>query len=73
MRSNAKQPSGGHAGVRKHLAIFLSGKLDRMGATRERCKDAAYEPLPALERLARQLNAPVERSQPALSPRAAAS
>ena len=53
VRFNAKQPSGGYAGVREHLAIFLAGKLDQMGATRELCKDAAYEPFPELERLAR--------------------
>jgi hypothetical protein len=53
VRFNAKQPSGGYAGVREHLAIFLSGKLDQMGVTRELCKDAAYEPFPELERLTR--------------------
>ena len=53
VRFNAKQPSGGYAGVREHMAIFLSGKLDQMGVTRELCKDAAYEPFPELERLTR--------------------
>src|SRR6187455_1061424 len=53
VRFNAKQPSGGYAGVREHMAIFLSGKLDQMGTTRELCKDAAYEPFPELERLVR--------------------
>ena len=53
VRFNAKQPSGGYAGVRDHMAIFLAGKLDQMGVTRELCKDAAYEPFPELERLAR--------------------
>lgn len=53
VRFNAKQPSGGYAGVREHMAIFLAGKLDQMGATRELCKDAAYEPFPELERLTR--------------------
>jgi hypothetical protein len=53
VRFNAKQPSGGYAGVREHIAIFLSGKLDQMAATRELCKDAAYEPFPELERLTR--------------------
>src|ERR1044072_2963222 len=43
VRFNAKQPSGGYAGVREHLAIFLAGKLDQMGATRELRKDAAYD------------------------------
>ena len=53
VRFNAKAPSGGYAGVREHLAIFLAGKLDQMGPTREECKDAAYEPFPELERLVR--------------------
>jgi hypothetical protein len=53
VRFNAKQPSGGYGGVRDHMAIFLAGKLDQMGATRELCKDAAYEPFPELERLVR--------------------
>jgi hypothetical protein len=53
VRFNAKQPSGGYAGVRDHMAIFLAGKLDQMGVTRELCKDAAYEPFPELERLVR--------------------
>src|SRR3954447_13407657 len=35
VRFNGKQPSGGYAGLREHLAIFLSGKLDQMGPTRE--------------------------------------
>ena len=53
VRFNAKQPSGGYAGVREHMAIFLAGKLDQMGVTRELCKDAAYEPFPEMERLTR--------------------
>ena len=53
VRFNAKQPSGGYAGVREHMAIFLAGKLDQMGVTRELCKDAAYEPFSELERLTR--------------------
>jgi hypothetical protein len=53
VRFNAKQPTGSYAGVREHMAIFLAGKLDQMGVTRELCKDAAYEPFPELERLTR--------------------
>jgi hypothetical protein len=53
VRFNAKQPAGGYAGLREHMAIFLAGKLDQMGVTRELCKDAAYEPFPELERLVR--------------------
>ena len=53
VRFNAKNPNGAYAGLRDHLAIFLAGKLDQMGPTREQCKDAAYEPFPELERLTR--------------------
>jgi hypothetical protein len=53
VRFNAKGGGGTHVGVRDHMAIFLAGKLDQMGATREECRDAAYEPFPELERLTR--------------------
>jgi hypothetical protein len=53
VRFNAKAPGASYTGVREHLAIFLAGKLDQMGVTREQCKDAAYEPFPELERLTR--------------------
>jgi hypothetical protein len=53
VRFNAKNPNGAYAGVRDHLAIFLAGKLDQMGPSREQCKDAVYEPFPELERLTR--------------------
>jgi hypothetical protein len=53
VRFNAKTPTGAYSGVREHLAIFLAGKLDQMGVTREQCRDAAYEPFPELERLTR--------------------
>jgi len=53
VRFNAKGSTGAYTGVRDHLAIFLAGKLDQMGVTRELCKDAAYEPFPELERLRR--------------------
>ena len=53
VRFNAKAAGGTYTGVREHLAIFLAGKLDQMGVTRELCKDAAYEPFPELERLKR--------------------
>ena len=53
VRFNAKGPAGAYTGVREHLAIFLAGKLDQMGVTREQCKDATYEPFPELERLKR--------------------
>jgi hypothetical protein len=53
VRFNAKNPNGAYAGMRDHTAIFLAGKLDQMGVTRDLCKDAAYEPFPELERLTR--------------------
>jgi hypothetical protein len=53
VRFNAKAPGAGYIGVRDHMAIFLAGKLDQMGVTRELCKDATYEPFPELERLTR--------------------
>ena len=53
VRFNAKGPSGAYTGVREHLAIFLAGKLDQMGVTREQCAGATYEPFPELERLTR--------------------
>ncbi len=53
VRFNAKAAGGAYAGVRDHIAVFLAGKLDQMAATREECRDAAYEPFPELERLTR--------------------
>jgi hypothetical protein len=53
VRFNAKNPNGAYTGVRDHLAIFLAGKLDQMGLTRDQCKDAIYEPFPELERMTR--------------------
>jgi hypothetical protein len=38
---------GAYTGVREHLAIFLAGKLDQMGVTREQCKDAATSRFPS--------------------------
>lgn len=51
VRFNAKGPPGG--GARDYLAIFLAGKLDQMGPTREECRAATYQPFPELERLTR--------------------
>ena len=53
VRFAAKASGGRHGEVRDHLAIFLAGKLDQMAATREQCRDAAYEPFLELERLTR--------------------
>jgi hypothetical protein len=53
VRFDAKGPTGAYTGAREHLAIFLAGKLDQMGAAREECRGAAFEPFPELERLRR--------------------
>ena len=52
VRFSARTP-GASASGREYLVIFLAGKLDQMGATREECRDAAYQPFPELERLRR--------------------
>jgi hypothetical protein len=52
VRFSARTP-GASATGRDYLAIFLAGKLDTMGATREQCSGATYEPFPELERLKR--------------------
>jgi hypothetical protein len=53
VRFDAKTAGGSYAGVREYLVIFLAGKLDQMGVTRDQCQGAAYEPFPELERLRR--------------------
>ena len=52
VRFSARTPGASPAG-REYLVIFLAGKLDQMGQTRDQCKDAVYEPFPELERLRR--------------------
>jgi hypothetical protein len=53
VRFDAKAPGGGYTGERDYLAIFLAGKLDQMGVTRDQCQGAPYQPFPELERLKR--------------------
>jgi hypothetical protein len=53
VRFNARRSDGGYAGGRDHLVVFFGGKLDRLTPTREDCRDAAYQPFPELEKLAR--------------------
>jgi hypothetical protein len=69
LRYNAKDGSGRYTGLRDHLAIFVSGKFDRLlelgraetGAAgserlrplRDYCATAAYQPFPELEQLRR--------------------
>ncbi len=57
VRYDARKGSGQYAGPKDGAATFVSGKLDRYvdvpREVREFCKDATYEPFPALEKLAR--------------------
>jgi hypothetical protein len=68
LRYNTKNNDGRYLGVRDHLAVFISGKFDRMielgriggGAGSERhrplrdyCATATYQPFPELEQLHR--------------------
>jgi hypothetical protein len=53
VRFDAKASGGGYTGERDYLAIFLAGKLDQMGVTRDQCQAAPYQPFPELERLKR--------------------
>jgi hypothetical protein len=52
-RFDAKGPGGGYIGLHEYLVIFLAGKLDQMGVTRDQCVGANYQPFPELERLTR--------------------
>jgi hypothetical protein len=52
VRFSARAP-GASASGRDYMAIFLLGKLDQMGPTREECKAGSYQPFPELERLRR--------------------
>jgi hypothetical protein len=68
LRYNAKDGSGRYTGLRDHLAVFVSGKFDRLielgradregGSERLRplrdyCAAASYQPIPELEQLRR--------------------
>src|SRR5581483_4186852 len=68
LRYNAKSGTGQYAGVKDSLAVFISGKFDRMielgnpgnaqdgdrnKSLREACSAAAYQPFPELEHLTR--------------------
>ncbi|MGH6683208.1 MAG: hypothetical protein ACRECA_04650 [Pseudolabrys sp.] len=57
VRYDARRSNGQYAGPKDGAATFVSGKLDRYldvpRDVREFCKDAAYEPFPALEKLTR--------------------
>jgi hypothetical protein len=67
LRFDAKNSAGRYLGVRDHLAVFMSGKFDRLidlgrgsegggethRALREFCATAAYQPFPELEQLRR--------------------
>lgn len=62
LRYDAKKSSGGYAGVKTALIVFVSGKLDRLvegGETpegaqaRELCKGVSFSPFPEAQRLTR--------------------
>jgi hypothetical protein len=54
LRYNAKTSLGRHAGARDRMAVFASGRFDRIVENaREQCKDVALAPFPELERLTR--------------------
>jgi hypothetical protein len=68
LRYNAKDGSGRYTGLRDHLAVFVSGKFDRLielgradaagggerlRPLREYCAAASYQPIPELEQLRR--------------------
>lgn len=68
LRYNAKSAGSKYTGLRDHLAVFVSGKFDRMielGRTtaadnsgplqplREYCASASYQPFPELEQIKR--------------------
>jgi hypothetical protein len=67
LRYSARRSSGSAGPIREHMAIFVSGKLDRFADVRggeqakpeqapakgEQCSGAAYAPFPEAERLVR--------------------
>ncbi len=68
LRYNAKDGSGHYTGLRDHLAVFVSGKFDRLielgrvdretsseslKPLRAYCATASYHPIPELEKLRR--------------------
>src|SRR5262249_51480295 len=56
LRYNARNTQGKYAGARDRLAVFLSGRFDRIvESAREQCKDVALAPFPELQRLTREI------------------
>lgn len=54
VRYNARKSNGQYAGPKDSLVLFRDGRLDRIiDNGREPCRDAAYQPFPELEGLAR--------------------
>ncbi|MEI7806463.1 MAG: hypothetical protein WCI56_14165 [Hyphomicrobiales bacterium] len=57
VRYDAKKGNGVYAGEKENMAVYVSGRLDRLvERTRENrdiCKDAVYSPFPELSRIAR--------------------
>jgi hypothetical protein len=54
LRYNARKTGGQYAGSKDSLIVFSDGRLDRIiDNGRERCRSAAYQPFPELERMTR--------------------
>jgi hypothetical protein len=54
LRYNARTTGGRYAGARDRIAVFVSGRFDRIVENaRDQCKDVALAPFPELERLTR--------------------
>jgi hypothetical protein len=54
LRYNARKSDRRYAGSKDSLVLFRDGRLDRIiDNARERCRDAAYQPFPELERMQR--------------------
>ncbi len=54
LRYNARKDGGQYAGRKDSIVVYRMGKLERIvDNARDHCRDAAYQPFPELQRLAR--------------------
>ncbi len=57
VRFNARKSGGDYAGSKDHIALYISGRLDRLVPAgrefRDYCAGAVYQSFPELERLTR--------------------
>jgi hypothetical protein len=59
VRFEPKDASGRYAGTREMAAVYHDGKMTQLvGATREQCGGAVYQPFPELQRLCRLMPCP---------------